>query len=64
MPDQFFATGPEGLADRATLLSMSGLDFMQGMLDGTLPGGMELVWVTDDGRFIEASVQSPHAVFV
>ena len=23
-----------------------------------LPGGMELVWVSDDGRFIEASVQS------
>ncbi len=23
-----------------------------------LPGGMELVWVTDDGKFIEASVQS------
>ena len=23
-----------------------------------LPGGMELVWLTDDGRFIEASVQS------
>jgi hydrophobic/amphiphilic exporter-1 (mainly G- bacteria), HAE1 family len=27
-------------------------------LDEELPGGMELVWVTDDGRFIEASVQS------
>lgn len=23
-----------------------------------LPGGMELVWISDDGRFIEASVQS------
>lgn len=27
-------------------------------LNEQLPGGMELVWVTDDGRFIEASVQS------
>ena len=27
-------------------------------LQGTLPGGMELVWVTDDGRFTEAMLQS------
>lgn len=27
-------------------------------LKGNLPGGMELVWVTDEGRFIEASVHS------
>ena len=27
-------------------------------LIGDLPGGMELVWVNDDGRFIEASVES------
>ncbi len=27
-------------------------------LNKELPGGMELIWVTDDGRFIEASVQS------
>ena len=27
-------------------------------LQETLPGGMELVWVTDDGRFIEASNNS------
>jgi len=27
-------------------------------LNAELPGGMELVWITDDGRFIEASVQS------
>jgi len=27
-------------------------------LDAELPGGMELVWIVDDGRFIEASVQS------
>jgi len=27
-------------------------------LNEELPGGMDLVWVTDDGRFIEATVQS------
>ncbi|MCF7973013.1 MAG: efflux RND transporter permease subunit [Phycisphaerae bacterium] len=27
-------------------------------LNQELPGGMDLVWVTDDGRFIEASVES------
>lgn len=27
-------------------------------LESELPGGMELVWVNDDGRFIEATVQS------
>ncbi len=27
-------------------------------LDSELPGGVELVWVNDDGRFIEATVQS------
>jgi HAE1 family hydrophobic/amphiphilic exporter-1 len=27
-------------------------------LNQELPGGMELVWVSDDGRFIEATVQS------
>jgi HAE1 family hydrophobic/amphiphilic exporter-1 len=27
-------------------------------LDSELPGGMELVWVNDDGRFIEATVRS------
>ena len=27
-------------------------------LEAELPGGMELAWVTDDGRFIEASVES------
>lgn len=27
-------------------------------LNEQLPGGMDLVWVTDDGRFIEASVES------
>ncbi|MEN6424433.1 MAG: efflux RND transporter permease subunit [Phycisphaerales bacterium] len=28
------------------------------ILNEELPGGMELVWVTDDGRFIEATVES------
>ena len=27
-------------------------------LNEELPGGMDLVWITDDGRFIEATVQS------
>ena len=27
-------------------------------LNEELPGGMDLVWVTDDGRFIEATIQS------
>ena len=27
-------------------------------LDSELPGGMELIWINDDGRFIEATVQS------
>ncbi len=29
-----------------------------GKLERELPGGMELIWVSDDGRFIEATVQS------
>lgn len=32
-----FATSPAGLLDQAGLLSLSGLAFMQGILDGTLP---------------------------
>lgn len=32
-----FATSPADLADRDTLLSMSGLAFMQAIADGTLP---------------------------
>ncbi len=38
MPDPYYAASPADLADRATLLSMSGLDFMQAILDGHLPG--------------------------
>lgn len=34
---QYTAQGPGDLASRDTLLSQSGLDFMQAMLDGTLP---------------------------
>lgn len=33
----FFAARPEDLASREAMLSMSGLDFMRGILDGTLP---------------------------
>lgn len=33
----FFAESPADLPDRETLLSMSGLEFMRGMLDGRLP---------------------------
>lgn len=32
-----YATGPEGLLPKDQLLAMSGLVFMQGILDGTLP---------------------------
>jgi uncharacterized protein (TIGR00369 family) len=34
---QFFARTADGFVDRATLLSMSGLAFMQGIRDATLP---------------------------
>lgn len=37
MSDPFYAETPADLPDRATLLSMSGLAFMQGMLAGRLP---------------------------
>ncbi|WP_421703366.1 PaaI family thioesterase [Aliiroseovarius sp.] len=33
----YFAEKPEDLLDQEGLLSMSGLEFMQGILDGTLP---------------------------
>jgi uncharacterized protein (TIGR00369 family) len=33
----FFAETPDQLLDQEGLLSMSGLEFMQGILDGTLP---------------------------
>jgi len=32
------ATGPEDLLSQDALLQLSGLEFMQGILDGTLPG--------------------------
>lgn len=38
MADIFFATDPSELPTRDVILSMSGLDFMQAMLDGGLPG--------------------------
>lgn len=37
MPEPWIATAPQDLASRETLLSMSGLDFMQAILDGRLP---------------------------
>jgi uncharacterized protein (TIGR00369 family) len=37
MPDPSFAASPAELPDRATLLSLSGLAFMQRVVDGTLP---------------------------
>ncbi|WP_224813900.1 PaaI family thioesterase [Hasllibacter sp. MH4015] len=36
MPDPHYANDIEGLPTRDQMLSMSGLDFMRGMLDGTL----------------------------
>jgi uncharacterized protein (TIGR00369 family) len=37
MAEQFFAPSLDALPDRETVLSMSGLDFMQAILDGKLP---------------------------
>ncbi|MBF9029215.1 hotdog fold thioesterase [Rhodobacterales bacterium HKCCE3408] len=58
MQDQFFAATPDALASRETLLSMSGLDFMRGILEGRLPGppiggtvGFRLDTV-EDGRIV------------
>jgi len=51
-----YATSPTELADRETLLSLSGLDFMQSILDGRLPGppiGQTLNYhldLVEDGR--------------
>jgi uncharacterized protein (TIGR00369 family) len=51
-----FATRPEDLADRDTLLSMSGLDFMRAMLNGRLPQPpiarvlCYRLWSVDPGR--------------
>ncbi len=36
MGQQFTARGPQDLPDRAALLSMSGLEFMQGILEGRI----------------------------
>jgi uncharacterized protein (TIGR00369 family) len=38
MPEPRHATDPDDLPDRATLLSMSGLAYMEAMRDGRLPG--------------------------
>lgn len=38
MPEQFFATTPEQFPDRAKLAAMSGLEFIEAIRDGHLPG--------------------------
>ncbi|MFC2966657.1 PaaI family thioesterase [Acidimangrovimonas pyrenivorans] len=38
MTEQFFATKPDDLPNREELLSMSGLDFMRGILEGRISG--------------------------
>jgi len=38
MPEQHHATSPEHLPDRATVASMSGLEFIEAIRDGRLPG--------------------------
>ncbi len=56
MSKPLYATGPDDLQDLAGLLSMSGLTFMQGVRDGTLPAppiGKTLNYVleiVEDGR--------------
>jgi len=37
MSNPFFATAPDQLPDRDTVLSMSGLEFMHGILHGRIP---------------------------
>ena len=54
----FTATTPEEMPDLETTLSMSGLEFMQGILDGKLPGppiGAQLGYAlheVGDGRIV------------
>ena len=38
MSDQYVAQSPEDMPDQQTMLSMSGLDFMRAIQNGTLPG--------------------------
>ncbi|NNK79824.1 MAG: PaaI family thioesterase [Litoreibacter sp.] len=38
MPEQFFAESRDDLPGKDAVLSMSGLEFMEGILNGTLPG--------------------------
>ncbi len=58
MPQHHYATSIEGLPTREQMLSMSGLDFMQGILNGTLaapPISQTLGYRVDhveDGRVI------------
>lgn len=45
-------------ADANAVMVANAVRDAMGRLNEELPGGMELVWVDDDGRFIEASNQS------
>ncbi len=45
-------------ADANAVRVANGVRDAMDKLNAELPGGMELVWVNDDGRFIEANVQS------
>lgn len=38
MPEQFVARSPDEIPDRATMAGMSGLEFIEAIRDGTLPG--------------------------
>jgi uncharacterized protein (TIGR00369 family) len=59
MPDPVFATSPADLPDRDTLLSLSGLDFMQRVVDGTLPQAP----IARLMNFHLAQVSHGHAIF-
>lgn len=58
MPTSFIAQSPDDLVDSTTLLSMSGLAFMQGVLAGTISGppiaGVLNYWLdeVEEGRIV------------
>lgn len=59
MPDQFTATTREALATEADLLSMSGLDFMRGILEGRISGPP----MADVMNYRLETVEEGHVVF-
>jgi uncharacterized protein (TIGR00369 family) len=59
MPDPFFASSLSDIPDRDTILSLSGLDFMQRVVDGTLPQAP----IARLMNFQLAEVAHGHAVF-